>query len=134
MVRSSARRPLSCSELYRDPRFFHGIALFNKGDWYSSHDVFESLWGDASDSEKLLLQGFLQIAVGNFHIERNNLNGAIITLSSGLMNLESFRFNVLGIDINYLCVITANYLDTIQKGQDLHNSELKRSFIQIDTG
>nr|AUG32078.1 hypothetical protein PLO_070 [Paulinella longichromatophora] len=114
----------SSSELYRDPRFFNGIELFNKREWYSSHDIFESLWMEVADPEKIIIQGFLQIAVGYLHLERNNLNGAIVTMSEGLMTLEFFRFNPLGINIDYLYNTTLSTLISIQDGQNLGTVEL----------
>ena len=46
-----------------DPRFQQGLELFNAGEWYAAHDLFEELWHETADPERRSLQGILQVAV-----------------------------------------------------------------------
>ena len=46
-----------------DPRFQQGVELFNAGEWYAAHDLFEELWHETADPERRSLQGILQVAV-----------------------------------------------------------------------
>ena len=34
-----------------DPRFQQGVELFNAGEWYAAHDLFEELWHETADPE-----------------------------------------------------------------------------------
>ena len=66
-----------------DPRFSSGVELFNDGEWYAAHDVFEELWHDTAEPERRWLQGAVQVAVAMVHLGRDNLNGAAILLGEG---------------------------------------------------
>ena len=68
---------------YTDPRFASGVELFNRGEWYAAHDVFEELWHDTADPERRWLQGAVQVAVAMVHLGRDNHNGAAILLGEG---------------------------------------------------
>ena len=35
-----------------DPRFQQGLELFNAGEWYAAHDLFEELWHETADPER----------------------------------------------------------------------------------
>ena len=57
-----------------DSRFELGMKLFNSCQWYKSHDVFEEIWHETGGSERQLLQGILQVAVAQVHLENSNIN------------------------------------------------------------
>ena len=61
-----------------DSRFELGMKLFNSCQWYKSHDVFEEIWHETGGSERQVLQGILQVAVAQVHLENSNINGATI--------------------------------------------------------
>ena len=65
-----------------DYRFAIGMKLFNTCQWYKSHDVFEEIWHETGEPERQLLQGILQVAVAQVHLENNNINGVIRTDAS----------------------------------------------------
>ena len=58
-----------------DPRFQQGLELFNAGEWYAAHDLFEELWHETADPERRSLQGILQVAVAQLHLQRGNRRG-----------------------------------------------------------
>ena len=43
--------------------FWLGVEQFNAGQFYACHDTLEALWIEATEPEKALYQGILQIAV-----------------------------------------------------------------------
>ena len=59
-----------------DPRYLAGIVLFNQGDFFEAHEVWESLWMDTTGEEKKFIQGLIQAAVGLCHFCNGNLRGA----------------------------------------------------------
>lgn len=60
-----------------DPRYLAGIVLFNRGDFFEAHEVWESLWLSAEVGEhRRFIQGLIQAAVALHHLETNNSRGA----------------------------------------------------------
>ena len=54
------------------------IDLFNNQKWYEAHDAFEDIWNDLVGDERQIVQGILQVSVSQFHLNKGNLNGAMI--------------------------------------------------------
>jgi predicted metal-dependent hydrolase len=59
-----------------DRRYLAGIVLFNRGDFFEAHEVWESLWMDTFGPEKKFYQGLIQAAVGLLHFCNGNVAGA----------------------------------------------------------
>jgi hypothetical protein len=78
-----------------DPRYLVGVLLFNDGDFFEAHEVWEDLWAEAAGDERRFYQGLIQAAVGLCHFGNGNLRGArkLYTTSREYMrNLpDSFR-------------------------------------------
>ena len=102
-----------------DSRFEIGMKLFNSRQWYKSHDVFEEIWHETGGSERQLLQGILQVAVAQVHLENSNLNGATILYGEALGRLKNFQLNNLGLDVVGLCNCIAQRLEFLQIGKDI---------------
>tara|TARA_B100000700_G_C14778033_1_gene729935 strand:+ start:132 stop:491 length:360 start_codon:yes stop_codon:yes gene_type:complete len=105
----------------KDPRFKKGVNLFNSADWYLAHDLFEELWHETVGPERITIQGILQIAVAQIHLERGNINGATILYGEGLGRLRRVGIPYLGLDIKKLCEIIEPRLQLLQKNLDLDN-------------
>jgi hypothetical protein len=71
------------------PAFLQGVALFNAGQFYKQHDVFEKHWMEDQRSIRGLYQGILQIGVAFHHIENGNYRGAVKMLRRGLPRLRT---------------------------------------------
>ena len=107
-----------------DSRFEIGMKLFNSQQWYKSHDVFEEIWHETGGSERQLLQGILQIAVAQVHLENNNINGAMILYGEALGRLKRFHFSNLGLNIEGLCKCIGKRLELLQIGKNLDGCSL----------
>ena len=92
--------------------------LFNSADWYPAHDAFEELWHETNGPERNTLQGFLQIAVAQLHLEGGNINGATILYGEALGRLTKLGTPDLGIDIETLCECIKQRLDLLQQDSD----------------
>ncbi len=101
-----------------DQRFEKAIGLFNTGQWYSAHDAFEELWHESDYPERSTLQGLLQIAVAQFHLQQGNKNGATILYGEGLGRLKKIGSPDLGLDIEKLCECVNQRLLLLQKHED----------------
>jgi uncharacterized protein len=71
-----------------DDTFERGLALFNRGDFFACHEVWEELWLRSVGAEKLFYQGLIQAAVALRHAERGNLRGAASTWRKARVKLE----------------------------------------------
>ena len=107
-----------------DSRFEIGMKLFNSCQWYKSHDVFEEIWHETGGPERQLLQGILQVAVAQVHLENNNFNGATILYGEALGRLKRFQLANLGLDIEALSKCISKRLSFLQSGKDLNNCRL----------
>ena len=102
-----------------DARFEIGMKLFNSCQWYKSHDVFEEIWHETGGTERQLLQGILQVAVAQVHLENSNLNGATILYGEALGRLKRFHSANFGLDIEGLSNCVSRRLEFLQIGKDL---------------
>lgn len=99
-----------------DSRLDAAIALFNRGEWYACHDGFEELWHETQGASRPLLQGLLQAAVAQLHLERGNLRGATVLIGEGLGRLERCGDCGLGIELNPLRRTLRLWLEALQNG------------------
>ena len=107
-----------------DSRFEIGMKLFNSCQWYKSHDVFEEIWHETGGPERQLLQGILQVAVAQVHLENSNLNGATILYGEALGRLKRFQLANFGLDIEGLSKCVSKRLEFLQIGKDLSGCSL----------
>lgn len=66
-----------------DERLARGAAEFNAGKFFTAHETWESLWLDSVGTEKILLQGLVQIAAGYAKVESGLRGGALKLLGRG---------------------------------------------------
>src|SRR5437870_4368944 len=81
-----------------DPRYLAGIVLFNRGDFFEAHEVWESLWMDTAGSDRAFYQGLIQAAVGLCHFCNGNLRGAVKLYHSSHDYMQRFGEHYLGLD------------------------------------
>jgi predicted metal-dependent hydrolase len=65
-----------------------GVKLFNSGDYFQAHEVWEDLWRETVGPAKLYYQGLIHAAVGMYHLGRGNAVGARSQLSKAILRLE----------------------------------------------
>ncbi|MCA9062075.1 MAG: DUF309 domain-containing protein [Planctomycetaceae bacterium] len=87
---------------FGDPRIDEGIRLFNEGEYFACHDVFEDYWGELVCPEKPFFQGLIQAAVALYHFEERNLGGARKMYFSASTYLRSFAPECARIDVSSL--------------------------------
>jgi len=59
-----------------DPRLLQFWDLFERQEFFESHEVLEDLWMATSGGERNLYKGLIQIAVSLHHLSEGNLRGA----------------------------------------------------------
>jgi predicted metal-dependent hydrolase len=101
-----------------DPRLLAAVELFNSGEWYGCHDGLEELWHETAGPMRQVLQGILQIAVGQLHHSRGNLRGAMILTGEGLGRLQRSPDEALGLNLLALHHQARAWLDALQAEQN----------------
>ena len=82
-----------------DPRYLAGIVLFNRGDFFEAHEVWENLWVDSAGPERSFYQGLIQAAVGLCHFCNGNLRGAVKLFHSSRRYLAAGGSAFQGLDL-----------------------------------
>lgn len=99
-----------------DERVLHGIALFNAREYFVCHEVLEEVWTPERGPRRLFLQSLIHLAVGLYHRERANSEGAIRQLGKGLRKLERYLPECEGIDTARLHDDARRVLEAIERG------------------
>lgn len=81
-----------------DPRYLAGIVLFNEGDFFEAHEVWEDLWSEAHGDERRFYQGLIQAAVGLCHFGNGNIGGAAKLYRSSRDYMAPCNSPFLGLD------------------------------------
>jgi len=79
-----------------------GAALFNEGEYFACHEVWEELWKHSIGEERAALQGLIQAAVAILHAARGNHSGAQSVYRKAKRNLAGVADNCLGLRVGAL--------------------------------
>ena len=82
-----------------DARYLAGIVLFNRGDFFEAHEVWEAVWLDTCGPDKPFFQGLIQAAVGLCHFCNGNVRGAAKLYHSCRGYLQRFGPTHRGLDL-----------------------------------
>lgn len=129
---TAGAQPAGDSEEHRlqaDPRLAEAIDLFNRGEWYACHDGLEELWHETQGPSRPLLQGLLQAAVAQLHLERGNLRGATVLMGEGLGRLDRCGDQGLGVALIPLRQSLRRWLTALQNGAP--TDDLPRPHLQL---
>ncbi|QDU60538.1 hypothetical protein Pan216_13800 [Planctomycetes bacterium Pan216] len=90
-------------QLYHDD-YLVGVRLFNRGDWFESHDAWEELWHNTAGGDRDFYQGLIQVAVGLCHLYNGNDEGARRMYSRATGYLQRFLPHHQGLDLDQFLV------------------------------
>jgi predicted metal-dependent hydrolase len=102
------------------------VEQFNRADWYACHDGFEELWHEIQGPMRPVLQGLLQIAVAELHLERGNRKGATVLMGEGLGRLRRCDDVALGLRLTTLKGTAGERLHALQMEADPRTLPLPR--------
>jgi predicted metal-dependent hydrolase len=74
-----------------DARFLSGVELFNRGEFFDAHEVWEDLWRECAPADRRFYQALIQAAVAAYHWGRGNATGAGRLYRSGRKYMERYR-------------------------------------------
>ena len=105
-------RGLACDDP-PPPALLHGIAQFNRGEFFECHETLEALWMAEAEPLRRLYQGILQVGVAFHHLRRGNYRGAMNLLLSGTAYLEPFAPRCVGVDVAALLAAARRCQDAL---------------------
>lgn len=79
--------------------YFHGIDLFNKGQYWEAHEAWEEVWKVSKGEQKLFYQGLIQTAAALLHYDRNNTRGAHLCINNALKKLENLPSPYMSLEL-----------------------------------
>src|ERR1700674_1570492 len=82
-----------------DPRYLAGIVLFNRGDFFEAHEVWEDLWRDCAGPDRRFYQALIQAAVGLLHFCNGNARGAVKLYHSSRDYMGRYGSPHLGLNV-----------------------------------
>lgn len=99
--------------------FARGVAQFNRGEFFESHESWELIWLPAAEPDKTFLQGITQVAAAFHHYRRDNREGAESLLRRGLEKLERFADGYRGIQLERVRAQSRRWLAHFERGEAL---------------
>ena len=82
-----------------DALFREGVELFNAGEWFEAHEVWEDAWHLAEGERKRFYQGLIQCAVTLEHARRGNPRGVRSVMKTALPKFEGLPDVYRGVDV-----------------------------------
>ncbi len=73
-----------------DQRFEAGIEHFNRQEFFEAHEVWEDLWREVRDVDRIFLQALIQVAAGLYHHQHDNRRGMASQLRKAGEKLASY--------------------------------------------
>jgi predicted metal-dependent hydrolase len=65
-----------------------GRAAFNRGEYFLAHELWEQVWREVGEADRIWVQGLIQIAAGLHHLQRERPRPAAGLLRKGLEKLS----------------------------------------------
>lgn len=94
---------MSTLDLARDRGLYlDGLASFNSGAYFASHDYLEDLWLRNRSPARPFLQGLIQLAAALHHLEQGRFVGLVALLKAASSRLQPFAPRMLGVDVAHL--------------------------------
>jgi uncharacterized protein len=110
----------------KDRLFRKGLEAFNSGRFYDAHELWEEVWLETLNPEKMFLQGLIQVAAAFHHYSRANRQGTQNLLHAGLAKIERFPHAHKGLEVERLRIAVRRWLAALEGGADLAKDEIPR--------
>jgi uncharacterized protein len=92
-----------------------GVALFNEGEYFACHEVWEELWKRSTGDTRAVLQGMIQAAVALLHAQRGNRRGAMSVYHKAMGNLTKAPEDCMGLKLADLTLTLKGFFDEVAK-------------------
>ncbi|MFQ5640373.1 MAG: DUF309 domain-containing protein [bacterium] len=107
--------------------FDRGIALFNSGQFWESHEAWEDIWRRHPEKSRIFFQGLIQVAAGLYQLRRNIYHGVEKHFRNALWKLRLFQPTFLGINVKHIVnIVEAGHREVLRLGRNrLHDYDTK---------
>ena len=79
--------------------YLTGIQLFNEGEFFEAHEVWEDIWHEAYGLKYEFYQGMIQCAVALEHYRRSNPRGVVSLYDSYRKHMRDVPEMFMGLDV-----------------------------------
>lgn len=101
-----------------------GLKCYRAEEFFEAHEHWESVWLQLQDSERMFLQGVIQVTVAFHHYTKKNRRGALSLLKRALSLFESLpSSNFGGIDLRALCTDIRKWTHSFETDTEIFPSE-----------
>lgn len=98
------------------PRLLRGVELFNSGEYWHAHEVWEEEWmPDRKGPDSGFYKGLIQVAAGCLHYTRHNRRGAVNKWRSGADYLRPYLPAHKGVALAPLVATVDRFLAAMQE-------------------
>src|SRR5216684_5798338 len=94
-----------------------GLRLYEAGEFFTAHEVWESVWLGSPEPEKTFLQGLIQVTAAFHHLQRDNRLGTVLLLQAALRRLDLYPASFGGISVAVLCGDIRERLRMLEAGE-----------------
>jgi hypothetical protein len=70
--------------------FAEGVRQFCDGGYFEAHDLWEEFWQELRGPDRVFVQALIHLAVGTYHYENGNMNGARSQLRKATTKLAKY--------------------------------------------
>lgn len=99
------------------PRLLRGVELFNSGQYWEAHEVWEADWTpDRKGPDSGFYKGLIQVAAGCLHYMRRNRRGAVNKWRSGTAYLQPYLPAHRAVNLAPLVEAVSGFLDAMEQG------------------
>ena len=106
--------PVAPHDASEEARLFHeGVSLFNQGQWFDAHEVWEDIWHMATGQKKRFYQGLIQCAVTIEHIRRGNPRGVRSVYATAVPKFDDLPDIYMGVPVKQLLTDLAHVVKPI---------------------
>lgn len=87
-----------------DARLREGIALFNQGKFFDSHEVLESFYHETDHENKAFVEGLIGLAAAyRLFCDFGEIKGPVRMIYQALIRLENYQPAFLQVQVKELC-------------------------------
>ena len=78
--------------------FLEGMHEFCTGGYFEAHDLWEEFWQELRGPDRVFVQALIHLAVGTYHHENGNVNGAGSQLRKAVTKLAKYPAGHWGVE------------------------------------
>ena len=111
-------------QLEKDRLFRKGLEAFNSAHFYDAHEIWEEVWLETLNPEKMFLQGLIQVAAAFHHYSKANRLGTQKLLLAGLNKIDTFPEIHRGLELENLRATVRVWLAALNAGENPSEDEI----------